>query len=197
MVGYLHITIGPMFAGKTKQLITKYYEVVNDKNVVAINYHLDTRYGNDKICSHDLLEIPCIMVDNIMDIWFDSKHIHFDTLNNADYVLINEGQFFKNLDVVVRSMVENGKKVFIYALDGDFRREKFGEVLDLIPFCDFVEKRTAFCENCYNKAIFTNKNNISTNSEQVDIGVDNYKPLCRNCYDEVKSTICEQIAPVD
>tara|TARA_X000000950_G_C13919102_1_gene662431 strand:- start:6152 stop:6745 length:594 start_codon:yes stop_codon:yes gene_type:complete len=197
MVGYLHITLGPMFAGKTKQLITKYYEASREKNVVAINYYLDTRYGDNKIVSHDLIEIPCIMVENIMDIWFDSKNPHYHELNDADYILINEGQFFKNLDIVVRSMVECGKKVFIYALDGDFKREKFGEILDLIPYCDYVEKKTAFCEKCYNKALFTHKNNIAENSEQVDIGVTNYKPLCRKCYDKENPVICEIISPVD
>jgi len=98
-------------------------------------------------------------------------------------VLINEGQFFSDLVPAVRDMVDSMKKhVFISGLDGDFRREKFGDILDLIPVCDKVEKLSALCAVCKNgtPAIFSKR--ITDESSQVVIGSDNYKPLCRNCY---------------
>ena len=80
-------------------------------------------------------------------------------------------------------MVENHNKiVYICGLDGDFKREKFGEILDLIPYCDKVTKLNSFCSKCRNgkKGLFSCR--VSKETEQVVIGSDNYKPLCRKCY---------------
>ena len=42
------------------------------------------------------------------------------------FFFINEGQFFDDLQEVVKTLVEDMKKsVYIYGLDGDYRREKF------------------------------------------------------------------------
>jgi thymidine kinase len=74
------------------------------------------------------------------------------------------------------------KKVYICGLDGDFKQQKFGELLDLIPHCDKVEKLTALCSICKNgkKALFSHR--ISDETSQVVIGSINYVPLCRSCY---------------
>ena len=76
------------------------------------------------------------------------------------------------------------KTVYVYALDGDFKRNKFGSVLDLIPYCDKVKKLTSLCSICKNgtKAIFSHR--LSEEEQQVVIGSDNYIPLCRKCYHE-------------
>ena len=135
MVGYLDITVGPMFSGKTKKLIQTYRKY-EERNIVAINHSLDTRYMDDAICSHDLDFIPSIMIDNIHDLWYDKNHAYHYMMERCTHVLINEAQFFDRLCEVVVSMVKCGKKVFVYGLDGDFQQQKFGEVLDLIPYCD-------------------------------------------------------------
>ena len=74
-----------------------------------------------------------------------------------------------------------GKYVYVCGLDGDFRRKKFGQMLDLIPFCDEVDKLYSKCHICSGKAPFTKR--ITQEEGQVVIGSSNYVPLCRNCYD--------------
>jgi thymidine kinase len=102
---------------------------------------------------------------------------------NYDVVLINEGQFFPDLYDVVDVLVNiDGKRVHICGLDGDFKRQKFGGILDLIPLCDAVTKLRSNCTNCPNKALFSHR--ITNETEQVVIGSFNYVPLCRGCYNK-------------
>jgi thymidine kinase len=188
--GYLELILGPMFSGKTTQIIQIHnnYSYIG-KMVVVVNYAEDKRYHDSMLSTHDHKMIPCILSHSIENIWNDKNNTnnannnYYNDLHNADVILINEGQFFKNLKSVVTDMIENHNKiVYICGLDGDFKREKFGELLDLIPFCDKVTKLTSFCSICRNgkKGLFSCR--VSKETEQVVIGSDNYKPLCRQCY---------------
>jgi thymidine kinase len=97
---------------------------------------------------------------------------------------VNEGQFFHDIVEFTTEMVEEQhKKVYICGLDGDFKREKIGKLLDLVPLCDKVTKLRALCGKCKDgtHAPFSFRNTSST--EQVLIGSDDiYVPLCRKCY---------------
>ena len=102
----------------------------------------------------------------------------------ADIIGINEGQFFDDIVPWVKNLVDkHQKQVYICGLDGDFKRERFGNLLDLVPMCDKVTKLTALCGFCKDgtRAIFTYR--TSASNEQVLIGEkDSYVPLCRKCY---------------
>ena len=97
-------------------------------------------------------------------------------------ILINEGQFFDDLFEVVNDMINHGKQVYVYGLDGDFERKKFGQMLDLIPLCDKVEKLTSLCSKCKNgtKGIFSMR--LTNEREQTIVGSKNYISVCRECY---------------
>ena len=174
--GYLELFIGPMFSGKTTHLIQcfKQYNYIG-KKVCVINYKDDTRYHDSMLSTHDKLMIPCIQTRSIRNV--------MQAASSAEVILINEGQFFEDLYECVLELVEkNQTKVYICALDGDFKREKFGSILDLIPYCDKVTKLNALCSKCKNgtKALFSHR--VSQENQQIVIGADNYIPLCRNCY---------------
>lgn len=173
--GYLELILGPMFSGKTTRLIQHYkaYKFIG-KKIVVINYSLDTRYSETMLSSHDRIEIPCIFTSTLSEksMWID-----------ADVILINEGQFFGDLLETVVEMVDVYKKqVHICGLDGDFRRQRFGTLLDLVPYSDKVDKLNAFCGMCKNGNFAVFSHRVSSESAQVVIGSDNYMPLCRACY---------------
>jgi len=172
--GFLEIILGPMFSGKTTHLVDLYnYYKISGISVIAINYSADKRYHDTMLSTHDKVMIPCIFVDNLSDILND--------LLTVDTILINEGQFFPDLYEIVQQVVDKHKKrVHICGLDGDFKRNKFGNILDLIPISDSVIKLQSKCSICSKPAIFSHR--ISKEKEQVVIGSDNYVPLCRNCY---------------
>jgi thymidine kinase len=178
MKGYLSITIGPMFSGKTNSLIKKYnsFEKTEKLNVV-INYAYDKRYSETMLSSHDLVMIPCIMVKTLYEIYKNENH---GLVTEADNIFINEAQFFPDLYEFVLDMIQKNKNIYLYGLDGDYTTNKIGRILDLIPKCNDIVKLNAICEFCNEDAIFTYRK--SNEKEQIVIGNDNYMPLCRSCY---------------
>lgn len=176
MSGYLELIIGPMFSGKTTRLMNIYDKCLgNGEKVLVINYEKDTRYHTSMLSTHDKRMIPCTFLDKIHDI-LDS-----DIVRSVDVVLINEGQFFIDIYESTLHIVDVlKKKVYVCGLDGDFKRQKFGRLLDLVPICDSIIKLNSKCNSCSSPAIFSHRK--SENKEQVLIGSDIYIPLCRECY---------------
>lgn len=176
--GRLEIVIGPMFSGKSSELIRyiKQFRVIN-KKILILKPECDKRYDSNRIVSHDGIKEDCIVVNDLLEL--DEKQI-----NNHDIIIIDEGQFFINLKVCVLNWVEKlNKNVIISGLDGDFQRNPIGEILDLIPYCDYYKKYTALCKLCNDgtPAIFSKR--INGSSEQVLIGEsDCYVAVCRYHY---------------
>jgi thymidine kinase len=181
--GYLELIIGPMFSGKTSKLL-EIYKQCNFCNipVLIINHSLDKRYHDTMMSSHDKIMAPCLQAAELSELYDVSNYQAYCALKKADVILINEGQFFEDLDLVVRELLNDDKKIYISGLDGDFTRNKFGKILDLIPICDNVIKLTSLCSLCKNgtPGIFSMR--ITSEKEQTLIGSENYIPVCRECY---------------
>ena len=177
--GYLKIILGCMYSGKTSSLIRiyKYNKIAGIKTEV-INYIDDNRYDPVKMSTHDGIKIDCLKFKNLNEL-FDKES---DLIEKTDSFIINEGQFFNDLyDVVNKLVNEYHKVVYVGGLDGDFKMKKFGQILDLIPMSDSVEKLTAICSLCKKKAAFTKR--ITKETVQTMIGgADKYIPVCRNCH---------------
>lgn len=181
--GYLELILGPMWSGKTSMLLTYHRQLCFCKlKVCVINFKADDRYSETMLSTHDKQMIPCIMgfsMEEIMQVEENAKQI-----NECDVILVNEGQFFHDIvEFTIEMVEERHKKVYICGLDGDFKREKIGKLLDLIPLSDKVTKLRALCGKCKDGThapfSFRNTNSI----EQVLIGADDiYVPLCRKCY---------------
>ena len=178
-MGSLEIIVGPMFSGKTELLIEKYNNINVDidipEKIIAFNYYKDTRYGNDKIISHSNKSIQSINIKTLSEI-FEDKNFYERT-----FIFINEAQFFPDLKISVIKLVEQyNKHVIICGLDSDFKREKFGDIWDLIPYADHIYKLNGKCHQCMNKSLFTYR--VTDETMQEIIGTNNYIPLCRLCY---------------
>ena len=142
-VGYLNVITGPMYCGKSTEIIrigNKYISI--GKKVLALNYSKDKRYDeNGKICSHNLEKFnDTISLENLNDVF------NFTDLNSIDIILIDEIQFFKNAYNNIKKLVEEYHKTVIVAgLDGDFMREPFGDICKLIAYADEAKKLNAIC----------------------------------------------------
>ena len=188
---YLELIIGTMFSGKTSYLLNIYKQCIFcNIPILVINHSLDTRYSNTHMTNHDLTTIPCHFIDSL-NVLFTKDECTKDECtkdelkelyNNSNVIIINEGQFFGDLQANVTQMLRDNKKVYIAGLDSDFKREKFGYMLDLIPICDNIVKLTSLCSICKNgtKAIFSMR--ITDETTQTLIGHSNYIPVCRTCY---------------
>jgi thymidine kinase len=177
MTGTIKIYMGCMFSGKTTQLIREYKKWKSiGKKILVLNHIWDNRYTNENyLCNHDKEKIECVLVDKLGDVDNDIK--------KYDIILINEGQFFSDLkEYCLKWCEQDHKNVNIYGLDGDHKREKFGQILDLIPYADEYIKLSAMCHKCKDGTIANFTYRINKNAEQVLIGSDQYLALCRAHY---------------
>ena len=176
--GSLHLKVGPMYAGKTSKLIETYEECLyNDEKTIVLTHSAEIRYSIDKLSTHDQKKISCFKCESIKSFMNDYK----DEIESCKFILIDEGQFFHDLTETLYLVNTLNKHLFVFGLDGDFQRNKFGQILDLIPHCDTVEKMSATCSICRRSAIFSDRMNESTEQTQVgSCGM--YRPLCRECY---------------
>ena len=170
----IELIIGSMYSGKTSELIrrARRYQSIN-KNVLMINHSLDIRCSNE-VKSHTKSTFPAIKTKQLLNV---------DISSDCDVVCIDEAQFFTDLLEFVHKVENSDIVLIICGLDGDFQRNAFGQILNIIPFADSVVKLTALCALCRNKneAAFTKK--INGNNKQIDIGAhDKYLPVCRSCF---------------
>lgn len=168
----LYLIIGPMFAGKSTFIINQYNL---NNNCIAIKPLIDKRYSNNEIVSHDNEHIPCLITTNLMEL---KEKINFKDL---EYLLIDEGQFFNDIEEFVLSLNEYNIKIYIAALNGDFNRNPLGKIYKLYSRADDIIFKQGKCKMCLNKSSFSWKINLSKN--QIDIGgEDKYFPVCGDCY---------------
>jgi thymidine kinase len=181
--GYVELTFGCMFAGKTQELYrkTNRMDIIN-KEYLLINNKRDNRYGQDVISTHDKQQKKCICLDKLCDI------INTEKYNLCSDIFIEEAQFFDDLkDFVLHSTVKDKKNVYMYALDGDFKAVAFKPIIDIIPHCNKITKLNALCKFCNDgtSAIYThliNKNNMPENTNILIASNDTFVPLCRECF---------------
>ena len=198
----LHITLGCMYASKTTSLIQKYNNLNNlNETILVLDYDIErqNKFYEGELVNHNGVTIPCIKcckLYDLLDIYkkrgnFQISH-EFDPLNdfalaremyatrdalfNARHIMINEAQFFPDLVEFVKEFSQ--RNIYLYGLDGDFKQQKIGYILDVIPLCDTVTKLRATCA-CGERAIFS-KILESTESDQYQPNAQ-YIPVCRKC----------------
>ena len=180
-IGYLKLIIGPMFAGKSTELlrIINMYKILN-KKILIINHNINKRYDqpNSSIVTHDRNKIDnCLAVTSLNEISDEFIQLH-------DVIIVEELQFFEDAYINIVKMVDNFKKHVICAgLDGDFNRQPFGDVLRLIPHCDDIVKLKALCKKCGDgtPALFSKR--IVNNDKTTLVGSnDCYEAVCRMHY---------------
>jgi thymidine kinase len=183
----LDIIIGPMFSGKTTELLRRLsiFSHMNFK-VLCIGHSLDIR-NTDNISTHSTY-IDTKRIINCDKYKINSfNEFSHDVVEQYDIIGIDEAQFFgEDLIPFVLKYIDT-KKIIISGLNGDANKKKFGYILDLIPHCNDITKLNSYCDLCkqYGKmelAIFSRSfdNKIDT---QINIGGKNkYVAVCRNCY---------------
>jgi len=179
--GSIKLIMGCMYSGKTSELLKDKdrWESIGI-NTLIINFAGDNRYGDDSfVYSHTNKKAECIKVNKL-------EEVDQQSINDHRIILINEGQFFCDLKHYVLEWCEKYKKhIVIAGLDGDFRREKFGEMLDLVMYANEVVKMKAFCAMCKDgtEGLFSWR--LSDETGQTVIGTSNYIPVCRYHYTEL------------
>jgi thymidine kinase len=180
----LELIIGPMFAGKSSAII----RIVNRYKsigfpILLVSHSADNRYGDiPAVVNHDKMSVPCLHWSSLIDHLDDKEYLE------AKIIIIEEAQFFPRLrEFVVHAVDIDKKNIIVVGLDGDADRKAFGEILDLVPLADTIEKVRAFCADCRDgtEALFRYSKKADERQGQVCVGgADVYMPLCRRHYVE-------------
>lgn len=182
--GYLEVIAGPMFCGKTEELIRQVRRgAIARKKIQVFKHAIDTRYGNDKkLFSHAGLTFESNVVSSARAIL---KHIHPKT----EIIAIDEAQWFgTDLIPVIETLLEKGKKVLVAGLALTYDREPFAPIPALMSMADIVTKLSAVCARCgeeavYHKRIVTGKTVDPHIADPSLVGkIDTYQPRCRRCF---------------
>ena len=173
----IEIILGPMFSGKSTELIrrTSCYKAIG-KKVLRINHLKDTR-TDDMIQTHSKLQKKAIKVSKLMLLIDNPDFV------SSDVIGIDEAQFFDDLYEFIINIEPLNKIIIISGLDGDFKRRPIGQILDIIPLCDDVVKLTAMdmIDKDGTPGIFTKR--ISDNDTLIVIGAENeYMAVSRKNY---------------
>ena len=173
--GEIQIILGPMYSGKTTQLLERLTKhMIAERKCLVINHATDTRYRINSITTHSGRKLPAIAESRL----FNIDEI---TLGYASVVGIDEGQFFDGIVEFSKNLANIGKTVIIAALDGDYKRECSGSIKYLIPKAESVIKLNSICMKCHNKAAFTERLGPEADIELVG-GYKKYIATCRGCH---------------
>ncbi|MDR2867504.1 MAG: thymidine kinase [Acholeplasmatales bacterium] len=185
--GSIEIVCGPMFAGKTEELIRRIRRLdYAKKKYLVFKPSIDKRYSNEsEIVSHNLRTCQAILIDSSSEI---EKYI----TSSINAVIIDEAQFFDDgLIKVVDNLADLGIRVIVGGLDRNFRGQPFGPMGNLLAIAENVTKLTAICVVCGEPAtrtqrIINGKPALENDPLILVAAKESYEPRCR-CHHEVPS----------
>jgi thymidine kinase len=178
--GWIEVITGPMFSGKTAQLILRVTQAqAVGQKVQVFKPKLDTRSASREVRSHVGLSIDATPVREAKEL--------LDLLDSdIEVVALDEGQFFDHAIVAVCNLLaDQGKRVIVAGLDMDFRGEPFGPMSQLMAVAEVVDKFTALCTVCGEPASFSQRlinGEPARYSDPVILlgGSEIYQPRCRS-----------------
>lgn len=181
--GWIEVITGPMFAGKTEELIRriKRLEYAN-RNIIVFKPSIDNRYADGEVVSHNNNRTRSISIAKASEMM---KYINEDT----DVVAIDEIQFLNEEAVdICEYLADQGKRVIVSGLDRDFRGEPFSFMPKLLSLAEYVTKLSAICVKCHTPATRTQRiiNGRPANYSDPIILVgakDSYEARCRDCHE--------------
>ena len=174
--GPIEVVCGPMFSGKTEELI----RLVRRAEIARVPVQIfkpaiDTRYDETDVVSHNSRSVKSIPVKKSEDIF---KKLDDETR----LVAIDEVQFFDDsiVEVAIR-LAKRGLRFICAGLDLDYRGAPFGPMPELLAIADHVTKLKAVCTVCGEDASRTFR--VVNSSEQVLLGdASVYEARCRGHY---------------
>lgn len=174
--GRIEVITGPMFSGKSEELIRRLKRArIARQRVACYKPDIDLRYHRTAIASHSSQTHDATTVATVEDL----KAALFPQLSEIDVIGIDEAQFFDTRLVPLSvELVHLGKRIVMAGLDTTFNAEPFGPIPALMAIADEVTKLSAVCMVCGQPAIHTQR--LGQSQELVIVGAAGvYEARCR------------------
>lgn len=184
--GWIEVICGPMFAGKTEELIRRTTRMdYARKKYLVFKPSIDDRYSIDEIVSHSHYKAKAINIAKPIEIL---DYIQLDT----QAIVIDEVQFFdESLLPIINRLADDGVRVICAGLDCDFKGEPFGIIPKLLAMAEDITKLTAICNVCGEAATRTQRiiegRPAYDDDPIVLVGASqSYEARCRKCHKVLK-----------
>jgi thymidine kinase len=174
--GSLEVICGPMFSGKTEELIRRLRRAqIARQQVVILKPALDDRYAGDHLVSHSRQMIPSINVRASREILAHAA--------SAAVIGVDEVQFLdEGIVEVCEELADAGKRVIVAGLDLDYRARPFEPIPQLLARAEYITKALAICVVCGAPASRTQR--VNRQEERIVVGsTDIYEARCRACFE--------------
>lgn len=174
-MGWIEVICGPMFSGKSEELIRRLRRAEIARLKIAIfKPTIDDRYSTNHIVSHSEQRISSIAVSSAQEIR--------DRITDQQVIGIDEAQFF-DLDLVdiCQELAGMKKRVIVAGLDQDYTGKPFEPIPQLLAVAEFISKTLAICVKCGSPAGRTQR--LTHDADRVVVGAsDIYEARCRFCH---------------
>jgi thymidine kinase len=180
--GWLEVVCGPMFSGKSEEMIRRLRRAeIAGQRVVIFKPGIDDRYDATDVVSHAGVRMRAVAVGSVGEL--------LARASGHGVVGIDEAQFFEpSIVPAVLALADAGTRVVAAGLDQDFRRLPFGPMPELLAHAELVDKLQAVCHRCGGPATTTQRlvdgRPAPYGGETVLVGAaENYEARCRGCHE--------------
>jgi thymidine kinase len=180
--GWLEVVCGPMFSGKSEELIRRLRRAeIAGQRVLIVKPQIDDRYDIGHVVSHAGAKMRAVAVSRPEDIP--------GLAQDYSVIGIDEVQFFsQEIVLVIDVLVARGARVVAAGLDQDFRGRPFGALPELLCRAELVDKLQAVCHRCAGPATMTPRlvdgYPAPADGATIVVGaLDSYEARCRACHE--------------
>ena len=175
--GWIEVICGPMFSGKSEELIRRLRRaMIARKRVAVFKPKIDDRYSAEEIVSHGDLRMESQVISDASEML---ERIDW----RAEVVGVDEANFMgPSLVEVANRLADSGKQVIVAGLDTDYLGRPFAPIPDLLAQAESITKTLAVCVRCGNPAKHTQR--LRGSDELIVVGAsDMYEARCRRCFE--------------
>lgn len=188
----LYYKYGTMNSGKSFEIIKVAHNYEEQgKQVLIYSPSVSARGGVDRVGSRVGFEREAIPVQEDTNLYESVKEfVAAAAPSNIYCVLIDEAQFLKKHHILELTAVvdELNIPVMAFGLKNDFQNQLFEGSYNLLVQADKIEEIKTICWFCDRKATMVirfHDGQPMNAGEQILIGGnEDYKPVCRRCYNE-------------
>lgn len=180
--GCLEVICGPMFSGKSEELIRRIKRaIIARQRVQVFKPALDDRYDVSAIASHSQRKHDAIPVKDSVEL---ARHLDPE----AEVVALDEVQFMdEGLIPIIEDLADRGVRVIAGGLDQDSNGEPFGIMPILLAKAEYVTKLQAICMVCGALAGRTQRM-VQTGGQVLVGAAEAYEARCRHCHETPHAT---------
>lgn len=160
--GRLTVIAGPMFSGKSEELMHRVRRAtIAGIDVLVVSHSLDTRSDISTITSHTGVNIPAVPLGDVSSIAEAARQ------KDYDLIAIDEAQFFgPELIPAVDEFLRQGIDVIVEGLCVTFDGQPFEPLPSFMAVAEEVLRLTAVCTVCGKDAVFHQR--LEQTESQID-----------------------------